>query len=109
MLLWTTRVTITRPSNTTTAGPPGGYVEVASFVRANISGEGGSETLMGGSQQTLTGSLTVPRGTDLHRYDRVLDESTGQQWEVTFVVAKHGLGLDRVKAGLQAVEGGVAL
>jgi hypothetical protein len=77
---------------------------VARGVRAHISSPSGSEQRQGGSSETLTWTLGC-EDCPMEHYDWVLDESTGQVYEVVWVARRTGLGLDHITAGLRIVKG----
>lgn len=81
---------------------------IASGIRAHISSPSGSE-LVGGadSQESVTFRLDCDP-TDLAHTDIVTDETTGQDYRVTWARSRSGLGLDHVEAGLLQVTGVMA-
>jgi hypothetical protein len=83
------------------------YLTKAAGIPAVLHSDTGFERRGGGTQAELTARLDVPLGTDLRRYDQVYDQSTGETWEVDWVRARVGFGLDHVEAGLHWVEGAV--
>lgn len=99
--LTTTTITITRPA---VVGDPYDAAEttstVASGVRAHISAPSGREAQRGGEQQTVDKILDADP-VDLRHTDRVVDDGTGQTYEVAWVDQREGLGLDHTVAGLR--------
>lgn len=105
MRLATTTVRVERPAGIGDPYEPDEPGVVVEHVPAHISGPAGAENRVGGSQEVAAARLLVPAGTDLTRLDRIVDEATGDCWEVTWTRVRRGLGLDHRVAGLVAVEG----
>lgn len=105
--LATTTITIRRPSVDPDRDP---YEEdpdpqtVAEGVRAHISSPSGRDQIVGGEQSIVTFSLTCDP-TDLQHTDTVIDDSSGEEFEVVWVKDRIGLGMDHVQASLRHVEG----
>lgn len=79
-------------------------VVVVSGVRAHISSPAGSERNLSGSQEIATRHLDCDV-VDLTHNDRVQDETTGVTYSVVWAQRRPGMGLDRMEAELQVVEG----
>lgn len=77
---------------------------VATGVRAHISTSTGFEQTEGGSQTVADFRMTCDP-TDVRRTDRILDETTGEEFDVEWSAPRVGLGLDHTFAGLQQVKG----
>lgn len=103
--LSTTTVTIERPTAGADAFEAVTYAEVAVAVPGHVSSPSGTEARGSGTQEAVSATLALVPGTDVRRQDRVTDDSTGDIWQVEWVRARQGLGLDRVVAGLNAVTG----
>lgn len=86
------------------SGPASGFVVVQTDVRAHISAPSGRELVNGGEQSDVSFRLTCDP-CDLGHSDRVRDESTGAVFLVDWAVARSGLGLSHVEAGLRMVQG----
>lgn len=81
-------------------------VTVASGVRAHISTSSGREQVAGGSQEVVTFRLSCdPFDGGLSHQATVEDEQTGEVYEVVWSVARFGIGLDHIQAGLRQVSG----
>lgn len=74
-------------------------------LRAVLHTQFGAEILGGGQSEQVTGRLDLDGSPGLKHWDQVYDRSTQLWWEVTWVRARVGLGLDHVEAGLRAVQG----
>lgn len=104
--LATTTITVLRPSlsnddyyDLRTAGPV-----VAANVRAHISEPSGIEGLIGGR----TEQTRFPFNSDicdLSGHDLVVDDTTGNTYEVVWVRKRFGLGLDHMTGQLRIVAG----
>jgi hypothetical protein len=70
-----------------------------------VSVAAGSDVRVGGDQQTLLAELHIDPRYDLQRSDRVIDNTTGEMWIVTWVRRRYELGLEYTKAGLTRTEG----
>lgn len=94
--------------------PAGRYVDgyeaaptettIASGVRAHLSAPSGTEQQQTGSAETVTWRLLCDP-TDLHHADLIIDEPTGQRFDVEWTRAKPGLGLDHTVAGVRQLSG----
>lgn len=80
---------------------------VASGVRAHISTRTGRETVAGGSQEVVSFGLSCDP-VDLRHTDEVVDDTTGETFEVVWAISRQGLGMDHVQAGLERVTGVVS-
>lgn len=72
----------------------------ARSVPAHLSSPSGREIQRTGSQQVLDKVLTC-EVVDLTHVQQVIDDSTGQPYEVVWVDQRKGLGLDHTVAGLR--------
>lgn len=99
--LATTTLTVKRPGPAEPYGGPS-WVTVAAGVAGHISGPGGIETVAGGSHtdEALAFSCDL---TDIAHTDRIVDDTTGLTYDVVWVEARHGLGLDRLSGSLRQV------
>lgn len=78
---------------------------VASGVRAHIGDPSGSELVAGAAaQQDISARLDCDP-IDLHNTDVVVDDLTGETYEVVWTRARAGFGLDHTVAGLRQVTG----
>lgn len=80
---------------------------LASGIAAHLSAPGGDEDRDGASRE-LTAVRLLCETTDLLHTDRVVDDSTGDTYEVLAVQHRRGLGLDHTAADLQRITGAVA-
>lgn len=80
------------------------WTDVRTGVRAVIGNPAGSEIQAGGSQSAVMLRLNCDPIADLDHADRIVDETTGQVYEVLWAVQRGGLGLEHTVAGLQIVE-----
>lgn len=105
--LATTTITIQRPSVDPDRDP---YEEdpapdtVAEGVRAHISSPSGREQIVGGEQEIVTFRLSCDP-IDLQHVDTVVDDSTGEEYEVVWTLSRTGLGMPHVQAGLRKTTG----
>lgn len=104
LLISTTTVSLYRPTSRDpyTAAEP---VLVASGIDAQQSNPAGA----GVPQQSTVDSLYhLAPDTDVQKQDELVDDVTGRRWEVTWVEARHGFGLDRILVGVNAISGAVS-
>lgn len=73
-------------------------------MRAHFSSHLGSEEVIGGSRSEIRDKLTADPVELLHT-DQVLDESTDEVYDVTWVRQHRGLGLDHTTAGVSLTKG----
>lgn len=81
------------------------WTTAASGVAAHIGQPSGQERFVGGSQEALDAVLLAEAGTEVEHTQRVVDDITGDTFEVVWVQDRQGLGLDHVKAGLRRTQG----
>ncbi len=100
----TTTITVQRSNQDGTRDDYDGvtYSTITTGVRAVISEPGGTETVRGGTSETLSARLNCDP-IDLRHDDRVIDETTNETWEVTWARRRYGLGLDHTVADLLAI------
>lgn len=100
----TTTITVRRSNQDGTLDAIDGvtYTTLKSGIRAVISSPSGAETNAGGSSEDTTASLACDV-TDIRHTDRILDETTGETWEVSWARLRAGLGLDHMTAGLRSI------
>lgn len=77
---------------------------IATGVRAVISSPSGSENIVGAEQETVTFRLDCDP-TNLTHHDQVVDETSGETFDVVWARQRSGLGLDYTQAGLRQVQG----
>lgn len=100
--LATTTITVTRPGSTAYQDgytPAPAPTPVAAGVRAHLSAPSGAEAVQGGSAETVQWRLTCDP-VDLHHADTIVDDSTGDTFEVVWARSRPGLGVDHTVAGL---------
>lgn len=78
------------------------YSTLTSGVRAVIGAPGGTETVLGGSSEDVGWRLNCDP-TSIRHDDRVLDESTGETFEVVWARRRIGFGLDHMVCGLRTI------
>jgi hypothetical protein len=106
MPLATTTYTIKRATNLT-----GDSAEALNFEVVYTGVEGstvylsGSESLIGGDRERVDGRILLDPGFDVHHADQVVDELTGDAWDVSFVRHRTGLDLDHQVLGVYAITG----
>jgi hypothetical protein len=82
---------------------------VAAGIRAHISTQAGEETVAGGSQQVTNHRLSCdPFDSGLHHKDQVVDDTSGETYEVVWSVSRYGVGMDHFQARLNQVSGVVS-
>ena len=100
----TTTVTV----RTITEAEPGEGRTVASTarnVRAHFSAvSGGESTTPGGGSSTLSGTALLDPCTVAHT-DQLVDENTGEVWEVQTARLHRGVGLDHMRCAVKLVTG----
>lgn len=106
----TTTIQVLRVPADPTRDPtePGVEAEVAGGVRAHISTATGSEQLASGAAQERVYFRLAADPCDLEHNDVVVDEATGERYEVQWVRHRQELGMDHVQAGLRQVTGTVS-
>ena len=108
VLIPTTTVRIVRPDGVVDPYEPNTETNVASGVPAHLSAPGGTDIAIGGDKEVVTAVALLPAGTDVARYDDIVDERTSERYFVAWTRARFGLGLNHVKVGLRAVKGGAS-
>lgn len=80
---------------------------VATGVRAHISTSSGREAVQAGASQELVAFRLAcdPIAVGLHHEDEVLDEVSGEVFQVVWTHARSALGLDHIEAALTQVSG----
>jgi hypothetical protein len=110
--LATTTVRVLRPdagADRDPYDPPGEPSTVAAGVRATISTSSGTEKVAGGSQEVVNFRLACDQYEGgLHHKDTIVDERSGEVYNVVWSVTRNGFGLDHFQAGLQQVSGVVS-
>lgn len=83
------------------------FEEVASGVPGTLSFPTGSESVVQGDRERVDARIfiDVSPAYDVHAYDRIVDEATGDTWSVAFARRRAGLGLDHWNIGVYAVTG----
>lgn len=107
----TTTITVKRSAVDAAADPydaPAAPAVVATGVRAHISAPAGTETVAGTAAQEVVRFRLDCDPVDVNNRDTVVDDVTGDVYEVVWARARHGLGLDHVEAELLEVTGVVA-
>lgn len=108
--LASTTISVLRSSQTAQyVEPYGGDVSrgwkiTAKGVRAVIGAPGGSEIVRGGEQEVVMYSLHCDP-VNIDHTSRVLDEKTGEQFEVVWIKKRTGLGMSYMTGQLRQVEG----
>lgn len=82
------------------------YVDYESDVRGCTVYHSGSEAVAQGSRERVDARIMcdVPTN-DVHHFDRVRDQTNGQEWYVSFVRVRQGFGLDHLVIGVYEVTG----
>jgi hypothetical protein len=106
VLIVTTTVTLTRPAADGDPYEAPTLTTTAAGVPAHISSPSGDDLKVGGDKEVITAVAYLPAGTDVVRTDRITDDNQGTAWEVSWLQARRGLGLDHVQVGLRVVSGG---
>lgn len=78
---------------------------LATGVRAVIGSPTGVDLRVGGDKAVIDAAAQLDP-CEISRTCRLYDEQTEQVWDVAWVQARFGLGLDHVRVGLTIVEGG---
>ena len=103
----TTTITVLRLVTAEDADPAdaeGSPSIIAEGVRAVIASPSGHERNINGQQQVVEFALSCDP-CELTNLDRVVDDTTGEIYEVAWVTQKLGLDLDHTRAGLRSVKG----
>lgn len=77
----------------------------AAHVRAHIGSPNGRERIVGGQKETLDAALDCDPCAITH-LNRIVDDVTGERFEVVWIKSRQGLGLDHMEGGLRRVSGG---
>lgn len=102
--LATTTITVSRRGSESANYETPILTVVASGVRAHIGSPFGSETLQGGSRESVAFRLDCDP-VELDSECRVTDERTAELYEVIWAKQRKGLGLDHTVADLRQVSG----
>lgn len=106
VLIPTTTVAIVRPDPDQDPYGPGTETTVASTIPAHIGDASGSDAQGTGDLESVSAVALLPAGiTDIGHVDVLVDERTGDRYEIAWVRNRAGLGLDHCKCGLKAVVG----
>jgi hypothetical protein len=89
--LSTTTITVLAVDSSAGPGEPVTTTPIAAGVRAHISAPDGSELREGAQFETATATLTCDP-TPMDNSNQVLDELTGDIWQVTFTMQRPNLG-----------------
>lgn len=85
----------------------GRTVTATAVVRGVFSSPTGSEVWQaGGGQETVDAVVVCDPATIAHT-DQLVDDETGDVWEVAWVRKRYGLGLDHMRVGVNRVTGQV--
>lgn len=105
--LATTTVTVSRPGSdayddgySTVTAP----TQVAAGVRAHLSAPAGSERVQGGQAETVEWRLSADP-VDLRHGDTLVDDRTGDRFQVVWARTRNTLGLAHTVAGLTQSSG----
>ena len=89
--------------------PQPAAAEVATGVRAHISTGRGSEDRAGSDRSVVQFRMSCdPLAVGLLHTDQVVDEQSGEVYEVRWAVARVGLGMDHIQAGMDQISGVVS-
>lgn len=105
LLLQTTTVTTSRPPSKVDGMDPATYTTVLTAEPARLSGVSGSEARAQGTTETSDARLFLRPDADVRRQDRVVDDLTGETWDVAWVRVKTGLGLDHLAVAVNRTKG----
>ena len=105
----TTTILVKRPSVEDDPTDESTFTTVVSGVRAHISTSRGRENMSGGGTQELVYWRLSCDPCDLTRFDMVVDEKTGEEYNVEWARLRQGIGgLDHIEAGLNQITGVVS-
>ena len=65
----------------------------------------GSESVAHGDRERVDCRIFLDTTEDIHNYDRLFDETTGDAWEIAYARKRIGLGLDHLLLGAYEVTG----
>jgi hypothetical protein len=102
--LATTTISIERRGDESANYEAATLTAVAAGVRAHIGTPAGTEFLRGGTRETVTFHLDCDP-VELDSECEVVDDQTGERYQVIWAKARRGLGLDHVAADLRQVSG----
>lgn len=104
----TTTVTVNRPPEGALeddSQAPWTYVTVTTGIPANFIYLSGNEARTGGNRERVDRRCIVDYGVDIRYYDQLVDDVTGDVWQVAWSRPRTGLGLDHLEIGVYAVVG----
>lgn len=88
--------------------PPEDHEMVVAGVRAHISSPSGDEAVTSGGDREVVQFGLGCDPCDVEHGDVVVDDTTGEQYQVDWAHHRVGLGLDHVTGGLRQVSGVLA-
>lgn len=103
--LVTTSVTLSRPSAGVDPYEAQGYATTVSGVPGTVSQSGQTGRAVGGAQDVEDAFALLAEGTDVRAGDRLVDDTSGETWDVGTVRARYELGLGHVRCGLRRSSG----
>lgn len=78
---------------------------VATGIRGHLDSPSGTEQAIGGQLEEISAVALLEPTTDLQHTDELVDETTGNEYRISWVRQRVGLGLDHTKAGVAAFHG----
>lgn len=103
--LTTTTYTVRRASNITEdSGEALQFEDIQTGLPGNTVYLSGSESVVGGDRERVDARILVEPA-DITKSDHLVDELTGDTWQVAFARHRTGLGLDHLVLGVYQVTG----
>lgn len=82
------------------------YVAYETDVRGCTVYHSGSEAVAQGSRERVDARIMCdPTVNDVYHFDRIIDQTNGQEWAVGFVRLRQGFGLDHLVIGVYEITG----
>lgn len=81
------------------------WITMATGIKGTTSYYSGSESVAHGDRERVDCRLFLDTTADIRNYDRVVDEDTGDAWEIGYSRKRRGLGLDHLLLGAYQVTG----
>jgi len=104
--LVTTTFTFLRASNIDgDSEDPLEWETMATGIPGETSYYSGAESVAAGDRERVDCRIFLDTLLDIRHYDRLVDESTGDEWEVSYARKRIGLGLDHLLIGGYQVTG----
>lgn len=103
--LATSSYTVERADMSGDSGDELSFVAVATGVRGTSVYYSGTESVMQGDRERVDGRIMLDTDFQVKYYDRLVDETTGDTWALSFVRKRLGFGLEHLVCGVYEITG----